>query len=81
MPIFFNAITMLQDKQERILDEVQPDCLVANMYFLWATEAAAKFSILTLVFYRTSFFALCALENLRLYNSPGPALVIDKATT
>ncbi|KAH7833180.1 hypothetical protein Vadar_003825 [Vaccinium darrowii] len=66
-PNFFKAVTMLQDPLERILDEVRPDCLVADMFFPWATETAAKFGIPRLVFHGTSFFALCASENLRLY--------------
>ncbi|KAH7835744.1 hypothetical protein Vadar_029404 [Vaccinium darrowii] len=116
MPIFFNAITMLPDKLEWILDEVRPDCIVANMFFIWATDTASKFGILRdvlkrrawhigpvslcnqevkdkaqrvkeesidkaqwdtsaaakfgiprLVFHWTSFFAICAMQNLRLY--------------
>ncbi|KAI8532773.1 hypothetical protein RHMOL_Rhmol11G0240300 [Rhododendron molle] len=67
IPNFFKATTMLQDPLERILDEVRPDCIVADMFFPWATEAAAKFGIPRLVFHGTSFFALCASENLRLY--------------
>ncbi|KAG5526439.1 hypothetical protein RHGRI_032643 [Rhododendron griersonianum] len=67
IPKFFEATTMLQDPLERILDEVRTDCIVADMFFPWATEAAAKFGIPRLVFHGTSFFALCASENLRLY--------------
>ncbi|KAF7127200.1 hypothetical protein RHSIM_Rhsim11G0162900 [Rhododendron simsii] len=66
-PNFSKATTLLQDPLERILDEVRPDCLVADMFFPWATEAAAKFGIPRLVFHGTSFFALCATENMRLY--------------
>ncbi|KAG5526435.1 hypothetical protein RHGRI_032639 [Rhododendron griersonianum] len=66
-PNFAKATTLLQDPLERILDEVRPDCLVADMFFTWATEAAAKFGIPRLVFHGTSFFALCATENMRLY--------------
>ncbi|KAE9447180.1 hypothetical protein C3L33_20933, partial [Rhododendron williamsianum] len=44
-PKFFKAVTMLQYPLERILDEVRPDCLVADMFFPWATEVAAKFNI------------------------------------
>ncbi|KAF7127988.1 hypothetical protein RHSIM_Rhsim11G0163700 [Rhododendron simsii] len=67
VPKFFKAATMLQDPLEHIIDEVRPDCIVADMFFPWATEAAAKFGIPRLVFHGTSFFALCASENLRLY--------------
>ncbi|KAH7835329.1 hypothetical protein Vadar_025093 [Vaccinium darrowii] len=67
IPNFIKATAMLQAPLEQILDEVRPDCLVADMFFPWATEAAAKFGIPRLVFHGTSFFALCASENLRLY--------------
>ncbi|KAI8532777.1 hypothetical protein RHMOL_Rhmol11G0240700 [Rhododendron molle] len=67
IPNFAEATALLQDPLERILDEVRPDCLVADMFFPWATEAAPKFGIPRLVFHGTSFFALCALENMRLY--------------
>ncbi|KAF7127097.1 hypothetical protein RHSIM_Rhsim11G0162400 [Rhododendron simsii] len=66
-PKFLKAMTMLQYQFERILDEVRPDCLVADIIFPWATEVAAKFNIPRLVFHGTSFFALCASENMRLY--------------
>ncbi|KAG5526437.1 hypothetical protein RHGRI_032641 [Rhododendron griersonianum] len=67
IPNFFKATAMLQDPLERILDKVRPDCLVADLFFPWATEAAAKFGIPRLVFHGTSFFARCATENMRLY--------------
>ncbi|KAF7127177.1 hypothetical protein RHSIM_Rhsim11G0162100 [Rhododendron simsii] len=66
-PKFFKAVSMLQYPLERILDEVRPNCLVADMFFPWATEVATKFNIPRLVFHGTSFFALCASENMRLY--------------
>ncbi|GMH16306.1 hypothetical protein Nepgr_018147 [Nepenthes gracilis] len=44
-----------------------PDCLVADMFFPWATDVAAKLNIPRLVFHGTSFFYLCASDVLRLY--------------
>ncbi|KAF7127580.1 hypothetical protein RHSIM_Rhsim11G0161900 [Rhododendron simsii] len=70
-PKFIKAVTMLQYPLERILDEVRPDYLVADIIFPWATEVAAKFNIPRLVFHGTSFFALCASENMRLYKPQG----------
>ncbi|XP_065871754.1 scopoletin glucosyltransferase-like [Euphorbia lathyris] len=64
---FFLAATMLQDQLEMLLFECHPDCLVADMFFPWATDAAAKFGIPRLVFHGFSFFALCAEECVRLY--------------
>ncbi|KAI5314089.1 hypothetical protein L3X38_043265 [Prunus dulcis] len=45
----------------------QPSCLVADMFFPWATDAAAKFCIPRLVFHGTSFFALAASDCVRRY--------------
>ncbi|XP_057465240.1 scopoletin glucosyltransferase-like [Actinidia eriantha] len=67
IPNFFRATAMLRDPLERLLDELRPNCLVADMFFPWATDAAAKFGIPRLVFHGTSFFALCASESMRLY--------------
>ncbi|CAL5385905.1 unnamed protein product [Camellia sinensis] len=67
LPNFLKATTMLQDPLERLLQDSRPDCLVADMFFPWATHVAAKFNIPRLVFHGTGFFTLCASENLRLY--------------
>ncbi|KAL7246907.1 hypothetical protein ACSBR2_001921 [Camellia fascicularis] len=67
IPIFFRATDMLQDPLERLLQDSRPDCLVADMFFPWTTHVAAKFDIPRLVFHGTSFFAMCALQTLRLY--------------
>nr|QEA68968.1 UGT73A18 [Panax ginseng] len=66
-PIFFKATLMLREQVEQVLEESRPDCLIADMFFPWATESAAKFDIPRLVFHGTSFFALCASEQLRLH--------------
>ncbi|XP_059654558.1 scopoletin glucosyltransferase-like [Cornus florida] len=67
VPNFFKATTMLQGPLEHAIEEGHPDCLVADMFFPWATDIAAKFNIPRLVFHGTSVFALCAGENMRLY--------------
>ncbi|XP_021298085.1 scopoletin glucosyltransferase-like [Herrania umbratica] len=64
---FFMATFMLQEPLEQLLQECKPDCLVADMFFPWATDAANKFGIPRLVFHGTSFFSLCASECIRLY--------------
>ncbi|XP_044488728.1 scopoletin glucosyltransferase-like [Mangifera indica] len=56
---FLKATTLLREPLEELLGECKPDCLVADMFFPWATAAAAKFGILSLVFHGTSFFSLC----------------------
>uniref|UniRef100_A0A5B7B9C1 Glycosyltransferase n=1 Tax=Davidia involucrata TaxID=16924 RepID=A0A5B7B9C1_DAVIN len=64
---FFKATATLQQPLEHFLQQCRPHCLVADMFFPWATEAAAKFGIPRLVFHGTSFFALCVSESPRLY--------------
>ncbi|XVF67540.1 hypothetical protein PTKIN_Ptkin10aG0129500 [Pterospermum kingtungense] len=63
----FMAAAMLEEPLEQLLQECRPDCLVADMFFPWATDAANKFGIPRLVFHGTSFFSLCATECMRLY--------------
>ncbi|KAM7469841.1 hypothetical protein LguiA_008024 [Lonicera macranthoides] len=64
---FFLATALLQEPLERLLGELMPDCLVADMFFPWATHAASRFGIPRLVFHGTGFFALCAMESMRMY--------------
>ncbi|EXC17297.1 UDP-glucose flavonoid 3-O-glucosyltransferase 7 [Morus notabilis] len=47
-------------KQHRPLKQHHPDCLVADMFFQWATNVAARYKIPRLIFHVTSYFALCA---------------------
>ncbi|XP_059652916.1 scopoletin glucosyltransferase-like [Cornus florida] len=67
IPNFFKAVTMLQEPLEHVLEEARPDCLVADLFFPWATDVAAKIDIPRLVFHGTGSFALCVSEHLRLY--------------
>ncbi|KAA8545841.1 hypothetical protein F0562_020708 [Nyssa sinensis] len=67
IPKFLKATAMFQEQVDHVLQECRPNCLVADMFFPWATDVAAKFGIPRLVFHGTSFFALCATESMRLY--------------
>ncbi|KAA3488665.1 scopoletin glucosyltransferase-like [Gossypium australe] len=42
---FFQAALMLQQPFQKLLQERKPDCLVADTFFHWATDAAHKFGI------------------------------------
>ncbi|RDY05043.1 Scopoletin glucosyltransferase, partial [Mucuna pruriens] len=64
---FFKATRLLQEPFEQLLLQQRPDCVVADMFFPWATDSAAKFGIPRLVFHGISFFSLCASELMRLY--------------
>ncbi|KAK4258766.1 hypothetical protein QN277_005177 [Acacia crassicarpa] len=67
IPKFFEATALLQEPLEQILQQSVPDCLIADMFFPWATDSAAKFGIPAILFHGTGFFSLCASECLRLH--------------
>ncbi|GMI88262.1 UDP-glucosyl transferase 73B3 [Hibiscus trionum] len=64
---FLQAVQLLQEPFEELLQECKPDCLVADLFFPWATDAANKLGIPRLVFHGTSYFSLCVTECMRLY--------------
>ncbi|ESW25567.1 hypothetical protein PHAVU_003G046900 [Phaseolus vulgaris] len=66
---FFMATSLLQEPLEQLLLKQRPNCVVADMFFPWATDSAAKFGIPRLVFHGTSLFSLCATTCLGLYSS------------
>ncbi|KAK7362600.1 hypothetical protein VNO77_04717 [Canavalia gladiata] len=61
------ATVLLRDPLEQVLEEEHPDCLVADMFFPWATDSAAKFGIPRIVFHGLGFFPLCVLACVRQY--------------
>ncbi|KAL9325163.1 hypothetical protein ACSQ67_005808 [Phaseolus vulgaris] len=67
LPAFHKATTLLQEPFEQLLRDQHPNCVVADMFFPWTTDSAAKFGIPRLVFHGMSFFSLCAYEVMRLY--------------
>ncbi|CAN0846392.1 Scopoletin glucosyltransferase [Linum grandiflorum] len=64
---FFLASTKLQESLEKLLEEERPDCLVADMFFPWATNSSKKFGIPRLLFHGTSFFSLSAMDAVAKY--------------
>nr|BBC62101.1 glucosyltransferase 0 [Nemophila menziesii] len=64
---FFRGLSLLQEPFEQILQELSPDCLVADMFFPWTTNVAAKYNIPRFVFHGFCLFALCVSENIRSY--------------
>ncbi|CAI9786301.1 unnamed protein product [Fraxinus pennsylvanica] len=66
-PKFVKSMELLQEPVEKLLEEFRPDCLVADMFFPWATDTAAKFDIPRLLFHGTSFLALCTSQHMRIY--------------
>ncbi|XP_059448127.1 scopoletin glucosyltransferase-like [Corylus avellana] len=66
---FLKALAVLQEPFEQLLHDIDyhADCLVADMFFTWATDAAAKFGIPRLVFSGHSFFSTTAWESVTRY--------------
>uniref|UniRef100_A0A6N2LW59 Glycosyltransferase n=1 Tax=Salix viminalis TaxID=40686 RepID=A0A6N2LW59_SALVM len=64
---FLQATAMLQEPLEKLLQEGRPDCLIADMFLPWTTDAAAKFGIPRLVFHGFSCFSLCTSDCLTRY--------------
>ncbi|CAN6987729.1 unnamed protein product [Brassica oleracea var. botrytis] len=65
---FFLATRFFKDQLEKLLETRRPDCLIADMFFPWATEAAEKFHVPRLVFHGTGYFSLCASYCIRVHN-------------
>ncbi|XP_021823928.1 UDP-glucose flavonoid 3-O-glucosyltransferase 7-like isoform X1 [Prunus avium] len=61
---FLKATTLLAQQLEQLLKDHQPNCLVADIFFPWATDVAAKFGIPRLVFHGTNFISLCVSHHL-----------------
>ncbi|GMN37683.1 hypothetical protein TIFTF001_007014 [Ficus carica] len=57
---FFKAAGLLGPQLDELLRRHRPDCLVADMFFPWATDVAARYGIPRLIFEGTSCFAMCA---------------------
>ncbi|XP_057417790.1 probable UDP-glucosyl transferase 73B6 [Lotus japonicus] len=64
---FMKALVLLQEPLEQVIQEEHPDCVVADMFFPWATASAAKFDIPRIVFHGLGFFPLCVLASVRQY--------------
>ncbi|KAM1778246.1 hypothetical protein ACFX12_039760 [Malus domestica] len=64
---FINATLLLQPQIEQILDKQRSHCLVADTFFPWAMDVAAKFDIPRIIFHGMGFFALCASLSVVLY--------------
>ncbi|MCL7030857.1 hypothetical protein MKW94_027285 [Papaver nudicaule] len=73
---FISAIALLQQPFEQLLEEHRPDFVIAGMFLPWATESAAKFGILRIVFHGTSYFSLSVGESLNIYK-PYEAISTD----
>ncbi|PIA52862.1 hypothetical protein AQUCO_01000614v1 [Aquilegia coerulea] len=64
---FFLSLYRFQEPLERLLEEHRPDCIVADMFLPWTTDAAKNYGIPRLVFHGTSTFSLCVVDNIVRY--------------
>ncbi|KAF8028063.1 hypothetical protein BT93_E0853 [Corymbia citriodora subsp. variegata] len=64
---FLEAIMLLDQQLELLIEQLAPDCLVSDMFLPWTTEIAAKWGIPRLVFHGTSAFSLAGTECVRVY--------------
>ncbi|KAH6834340.1 hypothetical protein C2S53_012087 [Perilla frutescens var. hirtella] len=65
VPMFVEALSLIQEPIEELLRELNPNCLISDMFLPWTAASAAAFRIPRLVFHGTSYFSLCAAEELR----------------
>ncbi|KAH6767096.1 UDP-glucosyl transferase 73B3 [Perilla frutescens var. hirtella] len=65
LPKFFKALSLIQDPVEKLIQDLNPDCLVSDMFLPWTADSAVKFGIPRLVFHGTSYFSLCVSEEMR----------------
>lgn len=66
---FLKGVDMLQQPFEMLLQELRPDCIVADMFLTWTTDIAKKYQIPRLVFHGQSYFAFCLGEGIKGYAS------------
>ncbi|KAG2244616.1 hypothetical protein Bca52824_093543 [Brassica carinata] len=57
---FLSSTRFFKDQLEKLLETTRPDCLIADMFFPWATQVAEKCHVPRLVFHGTGYFSLCA---------------------
>ncbi|PRQ22965.1 putative hexosyltransferase [Rosa chinensis] len=61
---FLKATTMLEQPLEKLIKEHRPNCLVADIFFPWTTDVAARFEIPRLIFHGTNFISLSVSQYL-----------------
>ncbi|KAK4424217.1 Scopoletin glucosyltransferase [Sesamum alatum] len=62
---FVKALCLIQEPVEKVIQELRPTCLVADMFLTWTVDTAAKFGIPRLVFHGTGYLSLCALDKMK----------------
>ncbi|KAL5704472.1 hypothetical protein ACHQM5_022898 [Ranunculus cassubicifolius] len=65
---FIKALTLLQHPFDQLLEKVHPDCIVADMFFTWASDVGSKHGIPTISFHGSGFFSWCLSNRMKDYN-------------
>lgn len=64
---FVKALSILREPLLRLLQEHRPDCLIADMFFPWATDVAAECNIPRIVVNALCLFSMSAYETISRY--------------
>ncbi|KAK4401675.1 Scopoletin glucosyltransferase [Sesamum angolense] len=67
LPLFVEALSLLQEPVEKLLQELNPNCLLSDMFLPWTVDSAAKFGIPRLVFGGTNCFSQYISEQMQLH--------------
>jgi len=62
-----HGILMLQDQIEILFQDLQPDCIVSDMFYPWTVESAAKLGVPRIYYYSSSYFSSCCAHFIRKY--------------
>ncbi|XP_045797455.1 soyasapogenol B glucuronide galactosyltransferase-like [Trifolium pratense] len=71
-----HGISLLQEQIEILFHDLQPDCIVSDMFYPWTVESAEKLGIPRIYYYSSSYFSSCAVHFIRKYK-PHEGLVSD----
>ncbi|KAB2635886.1 hypothetical protein D8674_026420 [Pyrus ussuriensis x Pyrus communis] len=64
---FLTATGLLGPQIQQFFQRKKPNCLVADMFFPWATDLGSEFGIPVLLFQGIGYFPLCAILCVHLY--------------
>ena len=71
-----DGISILKSQIEVLFQDLQPDCIVSDMFYPWTVEAAAKLGIPRIFFSISSYLSDCAAHSVRKHR-PQERLVSD----
>ncbi|XP_010547999.1 PREDICTED: UDP-glucosyl transferase 73B2-like [Tarenaya hassleriana] len=57
---FMFATEFLKEQMEQLMETMKPDCLIADIFFPWASESADKLGVPRVAFHGSGYFPICA---------------------